>query len=442
MTRKRNISGRVLYIILIWCVYSFKMVLVGVGGSGIRVDDLLIFCALVLLFWRGDLSRVKRSRAFNLYLGFVAVNLVSALWNGLSGRVGLAISLFFVARMLEYMVFYYIGYGVARSGISLSRMLSYYLAALCVAVPLQMLGILPVVGGFQGITTRAVGNTNGPYELAVVAAFLLCYLGYAQKKRASGLFAFLLILLSASRITFVATTFSLIKAMISRPRNAWIIGSASVAAVALLVFLPLRSTSNSSSEEPVGIIERLSSAISGTSLNSLKDAYSNAPVYRTSQDYLDNTFQTAIDDADASDGDPSGLIRVFRWATLIKSTLAGADSIIVGLGPSFASAAVDGYFVRVFIETGLLGLLTFCWFAKTVLFEHCRSSGPFREYVFIILATACFIDIFVSYKPMLLLWLWHGMHQFSTQGFKRGSLALAPGKPRPGQEQLSKIQEI
>jgi len=96
----------------------------------------------------------------------------------------------------------------------------------------------------------------------------------------------------------------------------------------------------------------------------------------------------------------------------------------------------------VFIETGLLGLLTFCWFAKTVLFEHCRSSGPFREYVFIILATACFIDIFVSYKPMLLLWLWHGMHQFSTQGFKRGSLALAPGKPRPGQEQLSKIQEI
>jgi hypothetical protein len=28
------------------------------------------------------------------------------------------------------------------------------------------------------------------------------------------------------------------------------------------------------------------------------------------------------------------------------------------------------------------------------------------------LGTACFIDIFVSYKPMLFLWFWHGMNQF------------------------------
>jgi hypothetical protein len=425
MIVKGRTTDIILYAILVWCILSFKVVLIGVGESGIRADDFLILIALVLLLARGDLGRVKRSRSFNIYLGFVAANIVSTVWNSAAGRISPSLSVFFVIRLPQYMVFYYLGHWVARNSINLSRVLSIYLGMLCVAVPLQMLGLLPVTGAFGGITTRAVGNTNGPYELAAVGAFLLCYLGYWQKKRIGGLFSVGLILLSASRVTSLATAFSAIKVGLRRVRSRRqrVIGIASIAALVIAGIVVVRSTSGSSAKEQVGIVGRLNSAASGTSINTLTEAYNDAPVYATSTDYLAGEFLTAFYQGISGEGDASGMMRVFRWATLIKSTLGRYDSVLVGLGPSFGSAAVDGYFVRVFVETGLLGLVLFLWFVQSLMKDHAQSSWPFREYMIIMLCTATFIDIFVSYKPMLFLWLWHGMQQaWSREGTNEGRL--------------------
>jgi hypothetical protein len=428
MIRKRRVTDRILYAIVVCCIYSFKVVLIGVGESGIRPDDLLIFLAFLLLLIEGDFYRVRRSRPFNIYLGFVAASLLSAIWNSGTGRVAPLVSFLFVVRLLQYMVFYYLGYRISKSGIRLSGILSWYLLILCVVIPLQMAEMLPVPG-FGGITTRAVGNTNGPYELAVVAAFLLCYLGYRQKKVVRGVFSLALMLLAASRITFVSALFSLVKEMLTRlkPRKLRNLGIASLVVAGLIAAVALRSTSDDPPGAGVGIVSRLSSAGSGASLDTLTLAYDNAPVYQNSEDYIDGQFLSAIDEASTGDGDPSGLIRLFRWTTLIKTTLGSFDSVLIGLGPSFGSAAVDGYFVRVFAETGLLGVFFFLWFSKTLLLEHTNSSWPFREYVFIMLGTACFIDIFTSYKPMLLLWLWHGMHQFNPESARGKAVHAADG---------------
>lgn len=413
MIRPTRTLDRVLGGILIWCIYSFKFVLIGVGETGIRSDDLLIFLAFVLLLIRGDFRRIKRSRALNIYFGFIGVSFFSAIWNSIVGRVDLLISMFFVARLIQYCIFYYLGYLIAERGINLSKTLSYFLATLCFIVPLQMLGVVPVPGAFVGITTRAVGNTNGPYEMAVVAAFLMCYLGYGWSRPTSGVLSAGLVILSASRITFVATTISLMYSMAFRSgsKRARLIPLVSIVALGLIVFIGYRLFYGSSKGEDVSIVGRLSSAVSGMSGDILAAAYRGAPTYAKSKDYIDGQFASAIDEASTVEADQSGLQRLFRWTTLIKSTSSSTDSTVLGLGPSFGSAAVDGYFVRLIIETGLLGLFMFGWFVRALLVDQTRSSWPFRQYVFIMLFTACFIDIFVSYKPMLLLWMWHGMLQ-------------------------------
>jgi hypothetical protein len=419
MTLKSRLTTRVLYAILVWCVFSFKMILIGVGESGIRADDFLILLAFVLLVLRGDLRKVKRSRPFNIYLAFVAANLLSALWSSDAGRVTPLVSFFSVVRLIQYMVFYYLGYMVARNGSKISGMLSIYLIVLCAAVPLQMIGVVPVPGAFNGITSRAVGNTNGPYEMAAVAAFLLCYLGYRQRSWVKGTSSLFLVLLSASRITFIATALSLVKIMLTRPRSrrGLVLGVATLAVIGVIGFVTAPQISNDASNGREGVLARISTAAStGISLDTVTSAYNEVPTYRTAADYFQGEFNESGGQAMEGGGDVSGLTRVLRWTTLIKSALNGLDTILIGLGPSFGSLAVDGYFVRVFVETGVIGLALFMWFAKSLLADSAGSSWAFREYVFIMLGTACFIDIFVSYKPMLLLWFWHGMNQFKSKG--------------------------
>jgi hypothetical protein len=141
--------------------------------------------------------------------------------------------------------------------------------------------------------------------------------------------------------------------------------------------------------------------------------YKVIPTYNTSEEYIQGQFLSATGDSvQLGEEDVSSFIRVFRWTSLVRSTLAHVDSCIIGLGPSFGSAAVDGYYVRVFIETGIVGLILFFRFAKALLGDQNSGLWSFREYVFILLITACFIDIFTSYKAMILLWLWHGMNQY------------------------------
>jgi hypothetical protein len=118
------------------------------------------------------------------------------------------------------------------------------------------------------------------------------------------------------------------------------------------------------------------------------------------------------------------MVRAFRWLTLIKSVLMHFDSILIGMGPSFGSAAVDGYYVRVFIESGLIGLVAFFAFLRSLTKSRSDQSGAFREFVIVLIVTASFIDIFASYKTMLFLWLWNGMNEFDRTN--RVRLRLTP----------------
>jgi len=402
------------YAVVLFCIFSFKLILIGVGESGIRADDILILVAAFVFAVRGDFRAIPITRSVKFYLLFVGIGFASAIWNAFQGRVSLLISLFFVIRLLQYMFFYFLGYRIAAAGHTLKKAITAYLWLMALVVPLQMVGIVPVPGNFIGITSRAVGNSNGPYELAVIAAFMLCFLGYYCKSWIKGSVSAVLVLLAASRITFAAMIVSLALTYLRKSQT-----RLQYAFLLLLLLVPagivyslMPSGENVSGN--VELAERVSEIHLAEVPSEFSRVYSYIPTYQNSKDYYDGEFVEATNQAETAAGDAgdiSGMIRLFRWASLIKSTLAHTDSIILGLGPSFGTSAVDGYYVRLFAETGLLGLGSFLAFAYSLWLGKTGSTWPFREYAFMVFASCCFVDIGVSYKPMLLLWLWHGMQQ-------------------------------
>ena len=426
MKVSRQRSDALLFAILIFCVFSFKIIVLGVNESGVRVDDPIVLAAFLVLLFRGDLLHIKRSKPFNLYLVFVAVSLASTAWSAWNGRVDWLYSTLFVVRLVQYQVFYYIGYAIARADFDFARVLKIYLATLCVIVPLQSLHIVPVPNAFSA--ERASGNTNGPYEMAVVAAFLLCYLGFKNKERLSGAAAVVLMVWTAARSTYAGAAISLAKIAVrqSRPMKIKFALAAGygILIVALLWTLGFQFRPGSGSGN--GFLERLSSS---TSVGTVSDAiavYNASPSYQNSEQYSNGAFLYAIASATQNQGDTSGLMRIFRWTALIKSAFARPDTAIIGLGPSFGTSAVDGYYVRVFVETGIVGLVVFLWFLYSFLSARGGSPWQFREYVFILAVTGLFIDIFTSYKGMLLLWVWHGMNEYQrTQNIDHTLVAKA-----------------
>jgi hypothetical protein len=418
MTPQKSSADNFLYFIVLFCIFSFKIVLLGVGEGGIRPDDLLIVIAFAVLLFRAEFKRIPRSRSFNIYLLFVALNLFSAFWNTIAGRVSPVTSFLFVFRLLQYMIFYYLGYLLVENGHKILGALRVYVYLLIVVVPLQMSGYIPVPGAFMGITSRAVGNTNGPYELAAVAAFLLCFLGYQERSKLQGVVSIILMVMSASRITSAATLVSGARILVVRSKSklklaAVLVCLLLVGGIAYLLFPSFKTDTKVS--KSTNLVDRISSLASSNLLDSASAVYEFAPLYHSSKEFLNGIFldssQNEASILVAEDSEQSAEIRLLKWASLIKSANNQTDSIVIGLGPSFGSIAVDGYLVRVFVESGIIGLALFLIFVFSLLFERRRSTWAFREYVFILLGTACFIDIFVSYKPMILLWLWHGMNQ-------------------------------
>ncbi len=416
MIHPSRIQTYFLYGVTMWCLVSFKVVLTGVSGGdgGIRIDDALILMASAVLLIRGEFRRVKISRALRFYLVCTITGVISACWNGIvTERVPFFYSIISALRIIEYIIFYYLGYFIARTGFNLTRFLMIYLWTLLFVIPLQMLSIIPIASSFS--PERAIGNTNGPYELAAVASFTLCYLGYSKHKKVAGSLSLLFIFLSASRVTAIAALISLVKVGVTRAKSKrGIVTVVTGSAAGVVLFLFLSYAASHTQIGGLGLLSRLDNSQSITSWSEVRALYDEAPLYDTASEYYNGAY-AETEDLSSYGGDESGFMRFKHWIILIKNTVNHPDSLIIGLGPSFGTIAVDGYFVRVFIESGLLGLVTFCGSIGYMLFDRKRATWAFREFILVMLLTGLFIDIFSSYHPMILLWLWHGINEYEAR---------------------------
>jgi hypothetical protein len=396
-------SSRWALVVLVYCVFSFKIAIIHGYGNGIRIDDFMLAIAAVALILGWLQGRGSRFSAVDrALLAFVGIGLATALVAYVAGRIQATQGVLFALRPLEYWIVYRLAKRLdERDRGRFAGVLQLYAWFVAILSMGQVAGVLGGVTGFA--LSRASANLGGPYELAAVSAGLVVWFAHRRQWGYAALSCVPLIL-SESRSTVVAVIVVapfLARALDWRARCLAV--SATAFALMALIFT-LGVTESTASTPGGGALAGRLQRTSFVGAWSAAGAYTaTAPPTTTQPVYEYYAYSALGEDVRASVPDSSALIRYIRWQLLLRATFHSASTIIYGLGPSFAGLAVDGNYVRTFAESGLVGLAALIiW-----LLAMWRSQAAvyLRSYLLVLAATAVFIDIFVSYKACLFLWV-------------------------------------
>ena len=218
---------------------------------------------------------------------------------------------------------------------------------------LEATHIVPKLGKFSDVKERISLNTSGPFEIAVVASFLLLVIRGTVPKY----MAFAVTLLSQARITIAALALLFLKRYVR----------------ILIPFLLLSI--------PVTLLIPWAEIFAGTRLSQIPDP------------------TLAL----------KGLILYWghSHAVPLSATFSTDKSTLIGSGPGSWGGAVDGYYIRLIGEGGIIGTAIFLWFSLMLLRDKTLDAIA-KNYMICLLVTASFIDIFITDKPMSLLWFYVG----------------------------------
>lgn len=409
----------VIFISLFICLFSFKWSIIQTSGSGLRLDDFIIVFITIFsacyFFTNGNTNIPRISRVLPLFIMYVFLCIISSIYNSYSGRVPFSLSVLYSLRNIEYLAFIFLGFWFFKYRVSPERLFQYYVLYAFVLIILQYLHIVPVVSKIS--LGRAIANTGGPWELAAISTFFCVYF-FKKKKWLIFMLSTAMLLLSESRISLLALLIfiavQIFKSMAFNSKYTYksIIFSAFLLSIImfLLSFKLILSPSHNQEEGNIGVVDRYSSIMDESNQNKILKIIASLPSVDNQQDYIALTYSDAFfKDIFSGGGDASALIRFSRWVILIKSTFSNPDTLLIGLGPSFAGLAVDGNYTRIFAETGLLGLFSFILFSIFLLFRL-RKNNEFVLfwYYFCLCVTGLFIDVFVTYKAMMLFWFYYG----------------------------------
>lgn len=414
--------------IFIYTVFGFKLSLLGSTDNeqstsllgAIRIDDLIIVLFIFMYLLKGKSSGLFfRKKPVVFFMLYIVVSLISSVYNAAFGEVELVSSLLFTLRPVEYFVYMLLGYELAKLSFSPDLTLKVYVIYCLVLIAGQTLGL---IGGFSKFSfDRAIANTGGPWELAAVSAFLMTYF-LLKKNTKIGSISGIILLLTQSRITLVA---SAVTFLFGNLRLIFDIVKKKTVILAICCLLTLQlsitayslivSDSAKYNDSSGGVTARFEAFGNNESRSTMSDIFANTEAAANRKDYFNRTYGEGLNNiiTNAGSGDASAFIRFTRWVTLIKTASKDVISFLIGLGPSYAGMAVDGNYVRLFVETGLLGLVTYIMFLISCLRNI--KEKLLTNYVCILAITALFIDIFVTFKAMFFFWFFYGYYVFRKE---------------------------
>lgn len=401
--------------VFVYCLFSFKINLVG----EVRLDDFLAATLLLIFFvMRNKFIFTEASSTINYLILFVVFGLFSALYNSSVGRIDLFQGVLFSIRHFEYFIFIVLGYFLAHYRVKLDSIFKAYLIYALVLIILQRLGVFTPISNFSA--DRAIANTGGPWELAAVSAFFIFFF-FEKKEWIYFFLATIILILTESRSTTVAVILVLAFILLRKQPVKFVFLSILLAILLLLgqLLSNLVLEKNEVSGEFVqfSVFERIKHGFSSETVSNINTLINNVQVIKTQDEYYALTYGESLNDLLIQDGDVSALVRFTRWLILITSALSNFDSSLIGLGPSFAGKAVDGNYTRLFIETGFIGLALYLLFLISLM--RFLKGSFLVNYVIILMLTAMFIDIFTTYKAMILVWVYVGILVYQKGAIKR-----------------------
>lgn len=422
--------NRFAWVLLSIILITPRIQLIQIAGSFIRLEDFLFVINIVWLMHNRLSIRtlpVVLIRLFKTLIAMSIVGILSSLFAVVSDRNTFVTGLLFSLRPIEYATLVPTMYILLISSLSgMNRVLRILTIATFASSILQTFFSFQIGTSRFGFS-RSSALTGGPYELAMISVLLLIYWLNSR----NFLFAFLCLIsliASASRISILALGFALIILSLERFSKKEIETKAGERSsfrlyrslfIVVVIFFTALGTSVSANFSQ--ILVRYESRVQGTESNSLtlKEAYimaRSAPNVVSSQQYSEIVFSAPPDFTGGFESsDASTRRRYFVWFVLME-TFIQSKAFIWGLGPGFAGSAVDGNYIRIVAEYGLLGIIFYWkWFATFLR----RSTYWLKAAIVSVLVTGLYIDIFTSIKTSLLLYIF-----FLISNLKR--LEIAP----------------
>lgn len=367
-----------------------KINLIQIGGetAGIRIDDLILagilafLVAVTLIGLRTSVSKLEM-----LFAALVAEAIVS---NAINFAFYHRSSFLYSLRLVEYFLFFYVGYYFAGS---LARVAKWVLLANALVMVLQEFGLVGAASS-EGLASsiqygRAVGLTGGPWEVGVVINFCCAILVFDQRRKprpASAILVFAvgfaLVLLTGSRMAAVAQIILVLIYLYLRSRSGirFITISLLVLSVVVagLVLVPNPLT------------KRSANLFTLDNFEALRILYDSTP---------DDPGASGLADFRLADstGDLSWVIRAAKWSGAVKLWNRSILTMIFGVGPGTLGPALDGSWLRVLTETGVVGLLAFLLFSRYIF----RNLGwQMRGVLLSLQISMLMVDIHIAYKAM------------------------------------------
>lgn len=392
-----------------------KINLIQISGqtSGIRADDVFVVLAMPFL-----LMRIKDAIPFlgsmRIYVLFVVMALVSALVNVEANGWKLVL---YPMRLVEYLTF--ILFGALCTSRNLLIAVSSLIILLNTSVSIGQMfldwGGFPYSRYAPDVGSRAIGLTAGPWEMAATVNLSLAYLGYAWNRspRQIGWFlsfymiSLVCMILSGSRVGLVVNT--VIGCLFLFGLNlSWLRKIGLICLILMASVFTFKAVPNSLGERSRDLLQP------GNVEHSLRIGGQN--------DCQMGEAGGIIDFAVISDGqhDPSWGVRAQKWARAACIYAQDSGNYLLGVGPGYFGPALDGGFIRVLVEHGLVGVILL--FAVLL-----GGDAAFRRYRVITMTFAAhmvFIDIYLSYKFMSLMFFLLAAIQALDRHELRGSRAL------------------
>lgn len=360
-------------------------------SAGIRIDDIILLVCFIILFGVKAFEGFKFNsleRSYFVFFSFAFLsNIVNVVFSGRSNPL-------YSLRLLEYFIFYYFGlyFFLNNSKTKATNILNAYLYFNFFIMTLQALGLIGGLTteygystdlGREGGALRVVGLTGGPWEISAIINIIFAYKIFSKKYFTYQLITLFFLCtfflaLTGSRISLLANFFIIIFYYYKNSHS-------KIRFVASLSFISLSCLVLLSIGNPV--VERSKDLISENNLSILVDYYDNVSV--------DEDVKGFEEEKRTSDTDLSWLLRANKWAYATKFWLQNFLNITLGVGPGTWGPALDGGWLRILTENGLIGLASFLFFLK----KYSRTKS-LQAIVIVLAINMLFIDIQMSYKTM------------------------------------------
>ena len=380
-----------------------KVGLVAISGTYIpvRADDLLI--GSLGLIWAISLIAARRrpplptlvAGAAALWLAVTLVALVVGAF--VLGSIGFLTGVAFWAKPLEYLLLAWIAYDLVRSQItSVRAVLAVVFASSAIVIGygffehFRLVPRLPGQMAAPGVPTSTIGDVHELASYLGIVAVVLVAVWHritSAMVRVAALIGLVLLLATiyytGSRSEYVALGLCLLGLAFWRPAR--IPSSVGIAVMVLLFAVPL--------------IGNLISPLlpSGGSNGGVEVPGDGTVTDRFFGEALGSSFDQRFN---------------VKWRRYIEETMR---SPIIGLGPSAATEAADGYYMRSFVESGIAGLISFVILVGAVFVSIWRVArravglgravgvGMVAATVFVALVSVL-IDTWVASRVMELYW--------------------------------------